>query len=60
MDINHKRKNKVKIRNLKLLKELRVISKEEFKAKVYVKFYNILPPLTINGPLSPIHFPPTH
>jgi len=55
MDINHERKNKVKIRNLKLVKELRVTPKEEFKAKVYVIFYNILPPLTINGPLSPFH-----
>jgi len=34
MDINHERKNKVKIRNLKLVKELGTISKEEFKAKV--------------------------
>jgi len=34
MDINHERKNKVKISNLKATQEQRVISKEEFKAHV--------------------------
>jgi hypothetical protein len=32
MDINHAHKNKVKISNLKTTLELRVISKEEFRA----------------------------
>ncbi len=32
MDINHEHKNKVKISNLKAAQELRVISKEEFRA----------------------------
>jgi hypothetical protein len=34
MDINHERKNKVKISNLKAAWELKVISKEELRAKV--------------------------
>jgi hypothetical protein len=34
LDINHKRKNKVKISNLKMVRDLEIISKEKFKAKV--------------------------
>jgi hypothetical protein len=36
MDINYERNNKVKIRNLKMVKNLRVISKEEFKIEVEI------------------------
>jgi hypothetical protein len=32
MDINHERKNKVKISNMKITRQLGVISKEEFRA----------------------------
>jgi hypothetical protein len=34
MDINHERKNKVKISNLKVAQKLRIILEEEFRAQV--------------------------
>ncbi len=34
MGINHKRKKKIKINNLNMVTNLKMISKEQFKAKV--------------------------
>jgi hypothetical protein len=36
MDINYERNNKVKTSNLKIIRYLRVISKEEFKIEVEI------------------------